>query len=417
VSDLIQPRPLGRTGLTVSGLGFGAIKLPQVDPEVASRALNRALDLGINFVDTARGYKDSEEKIGGALQRRRDEVILATKTPMRDAERALADVESSLRELRTEVIDLYQLHSVSSRPDYEQVMGPGGALEGLKRAQEEGKIRHVGITCHRAVEVMSDAILSGQFETIMVACNPLDPERASAVMPLAAERGMGVIAMKPLAGGKLTSLPEPSGGPSTVRLGSPSRAGRGTGSGSPHDAREGPSRARFDFAHRPEPAEGGSRGEGEALDPVVAGSLRWALSQPAVSVVIPGMRSAQEVEQNAAAIALGVPLTEPEGNDLIVAIGALRREFRYGQSCLRCGYCLPCTQGIRIPDVFRSFDMLKEYPDHLKWMARELYTSMDAPPEACENCRRCVEKCPAGLEIPERLKEAAAAFARDRSVP
>lgn len=368
MSDLIQPRPLGRTGLTVSGLGFGAIKLPQVDPEVASRALNRALDLGINFVDTARGYKDSEEKIGGALQRRRDEVILATKTPMRDAERALADVETSLRELRTEVIDLYQLHSVSSRPDYEQVMGPGGALEGLKRAQEEGKIRHVGITCHRAVEVMSDAILSGQFETIMVAYNPLDPERASAVMPLAAERGMGVIAMKPLAGGKLTSLPEPSG-------------------------------------------------EGEALDPVVAGSLRWALSQPAVSVVIPGMRSAQEVEQNAAAIALGVPLTEPEGNDLIVAIGALRREFRYGQSCLRCGYCLPCTQGIRIPDVFRSFDMLKEYPDHLKWMARELYTSMDAPPEACENCRRCVEKCPAGLEIPERLKEAAAAFARDRSVP
>ena len=112
---------------------------------------------------------------------------------------------------------------------------------------------------------------------------------------------------------------------------------------------------------------------------------------------------------------LGVPLSDEERGDLIEAIGGLGREFRYGQSCLRCGYCQPCPQGIRIPHVFRAYDMLKEYPDHLKWMARELYASLDVTPEACENCRRCVEECPAGLEVPERLKEAAAAFARDSS--
>jgi predicted aldo/keto reductase-like oxidoreductase len=196
----------------------------------------------------------------------------------------------------------------------------------------------------------------------MVSYNPLDPEGVAAeVLPLAGERGMGVIAMKPLGGGRLVSVPEPS------------------------------------------PEVG-------ALDPVVAGSLRYALSHPAVTLAIPGMTSVQEVEQNVAAVRMGVPLSELERGQVIAAIGALRREFRYGQTCLRCGYCQPCPQGIRLPDLFRAFDILKEYPDHLKWMARELYSSLDVPPEACENCRRCVEKCPAGLDVPERLKEVAAAF-------
>jgi predicted aldo/keto reductase-like oxidoreductase len=365
VTTLIEPRALGQTGLLTSGLGFGGIKLPQVEAETASRALNRALDLGINFVDTARRYKDSEEKIGHALHRRREEVILASKTPCREAQSALEDLEASLRSLRTDAIDLYQLHSVSSRPDYERVMGPGGALEGLKRAQRQGKVRHIGISCHRALDVMKDAIASGEFETIMVAYSPLDPEAVAAeVMPMAREREMGVIVMKPLSGGRLVSAP-------------------------------GPER------------------EGVVLDPVVAGSLRWVLSHPAVTVAIPGMTSVGEVEQNAAAIGLGLPLSEQDRRDLVAAVGGLRREFRYGQACLRCGYCQPCPQGIRAPEVFRAYDMLKEYPDHLKWMARELYASLDVTPEACVECRQCVEKCPAGLDVPERLKEAAAAFAAE----
>jgi len=352
---------LGPTGMEVAALGFGAIKLHKISPEEATRALNRALDLGINFIDSARGYRDSERKIGVALKRRRDEFILATKSHAGTAAQLRTDLETSLRELQTDYVDLYQLHSVDHDAKWQQVMAPGGAFEAARQAQQQGLVRHVGITMHRAVHEMEQAIICGEFETIMLACNPLDPEGvAGRIMPLARERGMGVIAMKPLSGGMLTM-----------------------------------------------PAELKPAGE---RDPIVAGCLRFILSNPAVSVVIPGVESAAQVEENVATIEESPRLSDQERRDLITTLGRLGKSYRYGQTCLRCGYCQPCPQGIEIPEVFRALHVAREYPQNLRRLGRELYESLEVRASVCAECGECLPKCPAALPIPERLAEAVAEF-------
>jgi len=357
----MQRRKLGKTGLEVAALGFGAIKLPDVDEDEAARALNRALDLGIDFVDTARNYGDSERKIGRALEHRRAEYILATKTVARDADGLRRDLETSLRELQTDHIDLYQLHSVSSAETWERVMAPRGALAGVRQAQQEGLVRHAGVTMHRAVHEMELAIRSGEFETIMVCYNPLDGEGVEPrVLPLARERGMGVIVMKPLGGGTLVVPPE----------------------------------------SKPP----GSR------DPVVAGCLRYILSHPAVSIVIPGVETAAQVEENVATIEESATLSDEGRRELIAALSGVRPHHRYGQTCLRCGYCLPCPQGIEIPKAFRALHTAQQYPDELKYLGRELYETLEVKASACVECEECVAKCPAGLPIPQRLKEVVAEF-------
>lgn len=356
-------RDLGRTGLSVSVIGFGAIKLPDVEVGMAVDAVRRAIDLGINFIDTARNYGDSERKIGKAIKGFRERLVIATKTVARTARGAMDDLETSLRELDTDYIDLYQLHSVSDPKTYEQVMSPGGAYEALVEAKEKGKVRHIGITMHRALDTMKEAIESGLFETIMVAYSPLDQEGVGKdIIPLAYKHGMGVIVMKPLSGGQLCLRSNPS----------------------PYDP---PSR-----------------------DEIVFESLRYIISNTMVSTVIPGMTCVREVEENVPVGDAPLPMSDEEKRRLMEAIGRLGKRFRYGQVCLRCGYCLPCEQGIRIPDVFRAYDMWRYYPEELRHMGVELYRSLYPLPDSCLECGRCEERCPAGLPIRKRLKEVVAAF-------
>lgn len=141
-------------------------------------------------------------------------------------------------------------------------------------------------------------------------------------------------------------------------------------------------------------------------DPIVFESLRFIISNPMITTVIPGMKYVREVEENVPVGDAPLPMSEREKRDLLQAIGKLGKEFRYGQVCLRCEYCLPCQQGIRIPDVFRAYDMYRQYPENLRYMGVELYTSLEVRPDACVECGECEEKCPAGLPIRERLKEA-----------
>lgn len=359
----MEYRTLGRTGLEVSIVSFGAIKLPQISAQQASEALNRALDLGINFVDTARAYGDSERKIGEGIGERRSEFYIATKTTARDASGAMADLETSLAELGMDYVDLWQLHSVSSRGDWEKVRGAGGAVEAGQRALEQGKIRHFGITIHRELSVMREAIESGLFETIMLAYSPLDQEAVEAeILPLARNHGVGVIVMKPLSGGQLCR---------------------------PDDQRQ--------------PGLGGA-------DAVIAGSLRYCLTNPNVTCVIPGMISIQQVEENVAIADPFEPLTSEEEAELRRQIAAMGKDFRYGQVCLRCGYCLPCPANINIPEVMRAMDMKRGYPDDLKYLADELYQSLPAKPDECQDCGACEERCVASLPIREKLREAIEMF-------
>jgi predicted aldo/keto reductase-like oxidoreductase len=358
----MRKRALGKTGLMVTQIGFGGIKLDALDPSVASASLKRALDLGVNFIDTARNYRSSEAKIGAALTGRRHEYCLATKSGKRDAAGLLAELDVSLRELQTDVIDLYQLHTVSDRETYNRVMAPGGALDGAKTARQQGKVRFIGITCHRDTAVMRDAIESGEFESIMVAHNLLDPEsiEASGVLDLARQHGMAVIVMKALAGGAL---------------------------------------------HSPAPA-----GQRVKDDPIVRRILRHLLRYDAITAVIPGITCVAEIEENAATGEMADPIDDAEVAQLLRDIGALGKELRYGQRCLRCGYCQPCPQGLVIPEVFRAADMYQGYGQALKHMGVELYASLDPKPNVCTECGRCKAKCPAGLDIPAKLKDVARLF-------
>ena len=357
----MQKRALGKTGLNVSVIGFGAIKLPGVPADDVVKIINRALDLGINYIDTARNYRDSEEKIGLVLKDRRSDCFIASKTTARDAEGLMKDLETSLRNLQTDKIDVYQLHTVSDGDTYKQVMAPGGALDGAKRAKAQGKIGHIGITIHRDLDTMRAAIQSDEFETIMLAYSPLDQEGVGEEMlPMAKERGMGIVAMKPLSGG-LLCLPE-------------------------HE-----------------------RGESKS-DPIAFGSLRFIAASGNVTLAIPGMTNLREVEENAS-VGDMPQLTSDEIAELHISIGTLRKEYRYGQVCLRCGYCQPCPQEVPIPTVFRAVDMYNNYPESLKRLGSELYEGLEVKADQCVECGECMEKCPAGIEIPEMLKEAVGIFA------
>ncbi|MGB9596947.1 MAG: aldo/keto reductase [Candidatus Poribacteria bacterium] len=356
----MKRRRLGKTELDVTVIGFGSIKLPNVPRNEAIEAINRALDLGVNFIDTARNYGDSEEKIGYVLKERRNECYIATKSASRDSTKLMKDLETSLKNLQTDVIDFYQLHTVSDQETYKRIMSSGGALEGAKKAKEQGKIKHIGITIHRDIQTMVSAINSGEFETIMLAYSPLDQEGVQEeILPMAKQNDMGVIIMKPLSGG-LLSTPE-------------------------HER------------------------EKLGYDPIAIGSLKYIVSNENVTVTIPGITCVREVEENAKVADMPL-MSKDEKIELLKAIGKLKREFRYGQVCLRCGYCQPCTQGIIIPTVFRAIDIYRSYPDELKYMGKNLYMSLEVKADECIECKKCMEKCPAGLNIPEKLKEAVSIF-------
>ncbi len=193
---------LGKTGLEVSRIGFGGIPIQRLTEDEAITVVQRCLDLGVTFLDSANGYTTSEERIGKAIAGRREQAIIATKTPARDKATAQEHLELSLRRLNTDYIDLWQFHNVSSFDAYKQVMGPDGAMETAQEALQAGKIGHIGISSH-SMDVAIKAVPSGHFETIQFPFNFVTDEAAQELVPLAREHDLGFIAMKPFAGGLL----------------------------------------------------------------------------------------------------------------------------------------------------------------------------------------------------------------------
>ena len=194
---------LGKTGLEVSRVGFGGIPIQRLTEAEAVRVVQRCLELGVTFLDTANGYSTSEERIGKAIAGRREQVIIATKTAARDRATAWEHLELSLKRLNVETIDLWQLHNVSAIETYEQVLGPGGAMEAAQRALEAGRVRHIGMSSH-SMDVALKAVPSGHFETIQFPFNFVTSEPAERLLPLAQKYDVGFIAMKPLGGGLLS---------------------------------------------------------------------------------------------------------------------------------------------------------------------------------------------------------------------
>ena len=191
---------LGKTGLKISRVGFGGIPIQRIDAEKAKPLIDALIECGINDIDTARGYTVSEEYIGGAIDGRRDKFVLATKSMARTREAMEADIETSLRNLRTDYIDLYQIHN-PSLAELEQVIAPGGALEALMEAKAAGKIRHLGLTAHMAA-VFERALELDWVETVMFPYNIVETQ-GEELMAKCREKNVGFICMKPMAGGAL----------------------------------------------------------------------------------------------------------------------------------------------------------------------------------------------------------------------
>ena len=191
---------LGNTGMTVSELGFGGIPILRLESGEAEKIVRHAFDRGINFFDTAYAYRDSEEKIGRAFAGRRDKVIIATKTMRRDGAGALEQLEQSLKRLQTDYIDLYQLHQVAQESVWQTISAPGGALEVLQKAKVAGKIRLLGVTSHSRPMAIK-LIQTGLFSTVQFPFNFIEVDAAGDLHPEARRLGMGILVMKPFAGG------------------------------------------------------------------------------------------------------------------------------------------------------------------------------------------------------------------------
>ena len=196
----MEQRVLGKTGLKISRMGFGGIPIQKVDAKTTRELMLRRKAEGLNYIDTARAYTVSESYLGEALEGIREDFILATKSMARTAEAMAKDIDLSLSLLRTDYIDLYQVHNPSMEA-LEQVIAPGGALEALMAAREQGKIRHIGLTAHSAA-VFERALDLPWVETVMFPYNIVETQGEDLIRRCH-EKNIGFIRMKPLAGGAL----------------------------------------------------------------------------------------------------------------------------------------------------------------------------------------------------------------------
>jgi predicted aldo/keto reductase-like oxidoreductase len=192
-------------GLNIMRMGMGGIPIQKLTAERADRLLERAIAAGINFFDTARAYTDSESKFGRVLPRFRNKVVIASKSFSRDAAAMLRDIDFSLRQLRTDYIDIYQCHNIASEADLARVLADDGALAALVKAQEAGKIRHIGLSGHKPPLVIK-ALSQFPFATIQIPCNFMETESLAELVPLARERRVLLIAMKPIGGGNIREI-------------------------------------------------------------------------------------------------------------------------------------------------------------------------------------------------------------------
>jgi aryl-alcohol dehydrogenase-like predicted oxidoreductase len=213
---MIPKRKLGRTDMevTIMGLGGEGVLRTYDHEDQAYHLINRAIDLGINYFESARAYSGSEAYYGLALKERRKEIYLTSKSHGRDKESAMDHLQQTLKNMKTDYLDLWQVHDVRTEADIRAIFDPGGAIEAFTEAREKGLVRYVGVTGHHNPLVIRRCIELYEFDTVLLPVNPAEPFYRSFiehVIPAAADKGMGIVAMKIYFRGLVSRMPEFSG--------------------------------------------------------------------------------------------------------------------------------------------------------------------------------------------------------------
>ena len=362
-------RKFGSTGKKISSLGFGCMRLPEfekdgkwfIDEEQAIPMLQHAYDNGVNYFDTAPYYlhNNSEATLGKAMKSIRDKVMLSTKLPLEEVKEAgdyRRVLEKSLKKMDTEYIDFYHFWGLNKEGFDNKVMGLG-LLKEAQKAKEEGLIRHISFSFHDKAEYIKYIIDKAEvMETMLVQYNLLDRSNEE-MITYAASKGLGVVIMGPVGGGRLAT-------PTDLYT-------KLTGK---------PSIATYDLA------------------------FKFVLGNPGVSCALSGMGSMDMVEKNLVIAGKGSPLSEEEWKQLGEAVDQLKKFSDL--YCTGCGYCQPCPAGINIPHIFNAFTQHNVYglTSHAKEELNNYIHEGGKTVKDCKDCGICEKKCPQKLEIRKQLK-------------
>lgn len=359
----MQYAVLGRTGLRVSRLGFGCMRLPmrsptEVDRDKAIPLLHRAVELGVTYFDTAVMYcaHDSQRALGEAFEGMRDKVVISTKNhhyDKRDIRGWWKNLEDSLAFLRTGSIDVYNFHGLNHEEFLRSLDGEDGLYRQVLKAKEQGLVRHIAHSFHGSAESLRKLVDTGLFESVTLQYNLLDRSLEEAIA-YAGEHGEGVVVMGPVGGG---------------RLGLPSE-------------------------------EALKLVGGVTSTPELA--LRFVLAHPHVTVALSGMSTLQQLEENAATASRAGALTREDHARITAAVE--ERTRLAGLYCTGCNYCMPCPEGVDIPANFEILNLERVFG--LRDHARSRYADLDRGAAWCRRCGKCVPLCPQKLAIPDRLSEA-----------
>jgi hypothetical protein len=371
----LQYKIYGKTGDKVSRLGFGLMRLPMVgdhvDMDLSINLIRRAIELGVKYLDSAVGYCRGESQIamGKAIKGLRDKIFVSTKNNYRgeSGDEWQAVLDQSLERIDVDYIDFYHLHGLRWET-YQKQLGPDKPIERFRKAKESGLIRHMCFSSHDTPENIKKLIDTGEFEGMLVQYNLLDRRNEDAIA-YAHEKGMGVAIMGPVGGGRLVA-----------------------------------------------PSDQIQNMVGEAKStPEVA--LRFVLSNPNVTLALSGMNSMAMVEENIATASREEPLSEAERQRILEALEETKRLSEL--YCTGCGYCMPCSNDIDIPENFRLMNYHKVFglTDYARGQYRRLEqkrkrdgTVVEAWAAACVECGECEPKCPQNIPIREQLKETHAAL-------
>jgi len=343
----LEHRMLGRTGLKVTTVGFGCMITS--DPSV----ITRAADIGINYFDTARGYQqgNNERMVGAALKQKRKQIVLSTKSPAGDKEALLKDLDTSLKELGTDYVDIWYLHAKNAPGDVRDDM-----IEAQQLAKKQGKIRFAGVSTHTGQqELLPWMAQKGAFDVALVAYNFSMDRSMDQAIETAAKSGIGIVAMKVMAGG-------------------------------------------FRRLHAGEPLHDKLSRDGAMLS-----ALKWTIKNQNIATTIPSMTDMDQLDENLKA--MSAPF-ETRDEKLLVS----HHEFIRPLYCNMCGECDgTCAKGLPVAEVLRSLMYAEGYRQFA--LGREHFLQLDRVSDRCSDCSECSVQCPSGVHVAARVQHAQELFA------